>query len=381
MKRHVIVGDCEPDISSALDELSRDNDILIVTGGLGPTADDLTAGAVANSVGRPLVVNEEARQHVRNMSAKFTTSSFILDDKQALFPANAALIPNPTGTACGFYLPHNNCLMLFLPGVPLEMIRMLHESVIPLVLEKAPARRAIRFAHFNLFGRGEAEVDELLRGIAQPDQGLHLGMCVTFPWMKISLRSEGDSEKECDALLQPAVAEVRKRLKEYIFSEGADTLDDAVATLFRKSGLTLALAESCTGGMIAEHISSVPGSSYYFLEGQVTYSNAAKTRQLGVPALLIEEHGAVSSEVASAMAKGVRTAANSDLALSVTGIAGPEGGSLEKPVGTVFISLAAPDGCWTKRFQFSGSRDKIRVLTVWTALDWLRRYLLQVPAK
>jgi nicotinamide-nucleotide amidase len=381
VQRHVTIGDNEPDISGTLDDLSRDSDVLIVTGGLGPTADDLTAGAVARSVGRPLVVNEEARQHVHNTSVKI--SSLIvspLDDKQALIPASAALIPNPTGTACGFHLRHNHCTMMFLPGVPLEMIRMLHDSVIPLVLEKAPKHRAIQFMYFNVFGPCEAEVDELLRGIAQPDQGLHLDICVTFPWMKISLRAERGSEKEADALLQPAACEVRERLKDYIFSEGADTLDDAVATLFRDSGLTLALAESCTGGMLAQHISSVPGSSAYFMEGQVTYSNAAKTRRLGVPALVIEEQGAVSSEVASAMAKGVRSTTGSDLGLSVTGIAGPEGGSQEKPVGTVFISLAAADGCWTKRFQFNGSRDQVRTITTWTALDWLRRYLLRTTA-
>jgi nicotinamide-nucleotide amidase len=158
------------------------------------------------------------------------------------------------------------------------------------------------------------------------------------------------------------------------------TVDEAIAALFIQQRLTLALAESCTGGMIAQRITSIPGSSRYFMEGAVTYSNAAKTRQLGVDATLLVEKGAVSSEVASAMAKGVRQAAGSDLGLAVTGIAGPDGSTDDKPVGTVFISLAAPDGCWTKRFQFSGSRDEIRTITAWTALDWLRRYLLQRTA-
>jgi nicotinamide-nucleotide amidase len=158
------------------------------------------------------------------------------------------------------------------------------------------------------------------------------------------------------------------------------TVDEAIAALFIQQRLTLALAESCTGGMIAQRITSIPGSSRYFMEGAVTYSNAAKTRHLGVDAALLAEKGAVSSEVASAMAKGVRQASGSDLGLAVTGIAGPDGGTDDKPVGTVFISLAAPDGCWTKRFQFSGSRDEIRTITAWTALDWLRRYLLQRTA-
>jgi nicotinamide-nucleotide amidase len=227
----------------------------------------------------------------------------------------------------------------------------------------------------NVFGPCEAEVDEMLSGIAQPDQGLYLGICVTFPWMRITLRAEAESDEKAAALLAPAVRLVEDRLGEYIFSRGETSIDEIIAGLFIRQGLTLALAESCTGGMIAQRITSISGSSRYFLEGAVTYSNAAKSRQLGVGAALLEEKGAVSSEVASAMAKGVRQAAGSDLGLAVTGIAGPDGGTDDKPVGTVFISLAAPDGCWTKRFQFSGSRDEIRTITAWTALDWLRRYL------
>lgn len=154
-------------------------------------------------------------------------------------------------------------------------------------------------------------------------------------------------------------------------------MDDAVAELFRDRCLTLSLAESCSGGLIAKRITDIPGSSRYFCEGVVTYSNNAKIRVLEVQADILNSCGAVSSECASAMAKGVRLASGSDLGLATTGIAGPDGGSEEKPVGTVFISLAAPDGCWTKRFQFNGNRDEIRTLTAWTALDWLRRYLMK----
>jgi uncharacterized protein (TIGR00299 family) protein len=157
----------------------------------------------------------------------------------------------------------------------------------------------------------------------------------------------------------------------------ADPLDEELAALFNKAGMTLALAESCTGGMIAQRITSIAGSSAYFLEGAVTYSNRAKTRQLGVPEETLEKYGAVSSEVAAAMASGIREVTKSDLGLAVTGIAGPDGGCREKPTGTVFISLAAPDGCMTERFQFNGNRDEVRTLTAWTALDWLRRYLLK----
>jgi nicotinamide-nucleotide amidase len=378
IQRHLTVGDNEPDIIGALTDLGRVSDAIIVTGGLGPTADDLTSRAAALATGRRLVINEEARNHVRRMSGKLENLIVCpLSDKQAMIPTKSLLIPNPNGTACGFHLMHNGCILFFMPGVPSEMIVMLRDTVIPFILGRVPRKRVIRTVSLNLFGPCEAEVDELLLGIARPEQGLTLGICVTFPWMKVTLRGEADSDDAATALLVPAVRTVQERLREYCYSSGDISMDDAVAELFRDSCLTLSLAESCSGGLIAKRITDIPGSSGYFYEGVVTYSNSAKIRLLGVPAELLNSSGAVSSECATAMAKGVRLASGSDLGLAVTGIAGPDGGSEDKPVGTVFISLAAPDGCWTKRFQFNGNRDEIRILTAWTALDWLRRYLLK----
>jgi len=378
IQRHLAVGDNEPDIIGALDDLGRVSDALIITGGLGPTVDDMTSRAAARATGRRLVIHEEAFGHVRMMSGKLENLiACPLNDKQAMIPTKSALIPNPNGTACGFHLMHNGCFMFFLPGVPTEMVVMLRNSVIPFILERVPRKRVIRTISLNLFGPCEAEVDELLSGIARPEQGLTLGICVTFPWMKVTLRAEADNAEAATCLLVPAVRTAQERLKEYCFSSGDSGMDDAVAELFRDRCLTLSLAESCSGGLIAKRITDIPGSSRYFCEGVVTYSNEAKMRLLGVPAELLDSCGAVSSECASAMAKGVRLASGSDLGLAVTGIAGPDGGSEDKPVGTVFISLAAPDGCWTKRFRFGGNRDEIRTLTAWTALDWLRRYLLK----
>jgi nicotinamide-nucleotide amidase len=376
--RHQTVGDNEPDIMGALDELSRVSDAILVTGGLGPTADDLTSRAAARATGRRLVINEEARRHVREISSRLETLIVCpLSDKQAMIPTKSTLIPNPCGTACGFHMMHNSCFMFFMPGVPSEMVVMLQESVIPFILERVPQKRVIRTAKINVFGPCEAEVDEILIGIARPDQKLSLGICVSFPWMQVTLRAEADNDDAATDLLVPAARTVRERLKEYVFSAGDSSMVETVAELFHDHGLTLSVAESCSGGQIAKTITDIPGSSGYFIEGVVTYSNESKMRQLGISADLINNCGAVSSECASAMAKGVRLASGSDLGLAVTGIAGPEGGCEEKPVGTVFISLAAPDGCWTKRFHFNGNRDEVRTLTAWTALDWLRRYLLK----
>jgi nicotinamide-nucleotide amidase len=378
IQRHLAVGDNEADIIGALADLSRVSDTIIITGGLGPTADDLTSLAAARATGRRLVINEDARAHVRLMSAKMDNLLVCpLNDKQAMIPTKSALIPNPNGTACGFHLMHNGCFMFFMPGVPTEMIAMLHDTVIPFIQERVPRKRVIRTVSVNLFGPCEAEVDELLSGIAHPEQGLAMSICVSFPWMKVTLRAEADNNDAAANILVPAMRTVRERLKEYCFSAGNVSMDEAVAELFRDKDLTLSLAESCSGGLIAKRITDIPGSSAYFSEGVVTYSNEAKMRLLGVSAELLNSCGAVSSECASAMAKGIRAASGSDLGLAVTGIAGPDGGSEDKPVGTVFISLAAPDGCWTKRFQFSGNRDEVRTLTAWTAMDWLRRYLVK----
>lgn len=379
IQRHLTVGDSEPDIIEALEELGRLSDAIIVTGGLGPTVDDMTSKAAVRATGRRLVVNEEARNHARVMSNKLKNLIVCpLNDKQAMTPTRSVLIPNPNGTACGFYLMHNGCFMFFMPGVPSEMITMLHITVIPFMLERVHTKRVIRTVSLNLFGPCEAEIDELLLGIAKPSEGLNLGICVTFPWIKVTLRAEGDTEDAVNNILIPATDAVRERVKDYLFSTGNTSMDDALAELFQKSCLTISLAESCSGGLIARRITDVPGSSRYFFESVVTYSNNSKMRLLEVPAEILDVFGAVSSECALAMAKGVRKISGSHLGLAVTGIAGPDGGSDEKPVGTVFISLAAPDGCWVKRFQFSGSRDEVRSLTAWNALDWLRRYLLDL---
>lgn len=381
VQRHLAVGDSEPDIMDALADLGRMSDAIIVTGGLGPTVDDLTALAVARATGRRLVMNEEAREHLLMMMARFgVPPGAQMGEKQAMIPTKTTLIHNPTGTACGFQFMHNGCYLFFMPGVPSEMRVMLHESVIPFLAERDTKRRAIRSMELNVFGLGEPRADEMLSGIVQPGHGLQMGLCVSFPMIRVTLQAEADCEQVAEESLSRAVRTARERLGEYIFSEGSLTLQDVVGGMLLHQGMTLSLAESCTGGMIAQQITSVAGSSGYFLEGAVTYGNAAKSRRLGVEPELIDEKGAVSSEVAEAMARGIRASAGSDLGLAVTGIAGPDGGTVEKPVGTVYISLATAGGCRTERFLFGRDRAEIRTLTTWTALDWIRRYLLNRPA-
>lgn len=195
----------------------------------------------------------------------------------------------------------------------------------------------------------------------------------------MKLRGEGEDHARLDQLLDVVAEKARERLGAHLVAEGGETIDSVVAALFRRKGVTLSLAESCTGGMIAKRVTDLAGSSAYFLEGAVTYSNEAKVGRLGVPAELLAKEGAVSAVVAMAMARGVRTTTGSDIGLAVTGIAGPEGGTEEKPVGTVFLALATGGDCKAKKYHFNWSRDRIRTMTAFTALDWLRRHLMTLP--
>jgi nicotinamide-nucleotide amidase len=369
------VGDDEAAIAAALEALAGRHGAVIVTGGLGPTDDDVTARAAARAAGRRLALNDEALDHLRRVAGLFGGESHPLNDKQALLPVKAALVPNPAGTACGFILEHRGALLVFLPGVPAEMARMLAESVLPLLRERLPVRRTLRTRVLTVFGLPEVAVGGLLRDLPLP-AGLTLAYNVDYPAIAVKLRGEGDDPRRLEATLDLTLAQLRQRLGDVVVAEGEETIDTVVAGLFRASGATVALAESCSGGLVAKRLTDLPGSSAYFLLSAVTYANSAKERLLGVPPGLLASHGAVSREAAMAMARGVRQLAGSDLGLAITGIAGPDGGSPAKPVGTVYLALAEGRGCRVKEYRFAGSRGDVRAITAYTALDWLRRRLV-----
>lgn len=370
--RHLTVADDEESIVAALNELSLVSEAVVVTGGLGPTPDDLTAQAAARAAGVELELSQEALAHLELFARRISGGLHPANRRQALLPKGCDPIPNPLGTAMGFVVGIGAARLFFLPGVPYEMERMFDDTVAPALSAAAPG--SWRRVTLKLFGIAEAAVAELLEGVLPAGSPVELAYCVRYPEVHVILRAaSADAER-----LQKAAAQARRRLAVFVFAEGRETMDDGLARLFREKGITLSLAESCTGGMIAARITAMPGSSAYFLEGNVTYSNGAKTRLLNVPAELIEEHGAVSAEVARAMAAGARRAAGSDLALSVTGIAGPDGGTPEKPVGTVYLALCDASSCLVERYNFQGDRTGVRSITCFTALDWLRRYLLNL---
>jgi len=369
LRESLTVGDAETDIAEALRNLSERRDVVIVTGGLGPTTDDLTARAAALAFGRPLVRNEEAlaliRDHFRSRGRQMSAG----DEKQALLPGEATILSNPVGTAPGFLLNHGGRDLFFLPGVPLEMAAMLEASVLPLLLSRgggvAGGERVLK-----IFGISEPKVEEILT--PSLPEGVRLAFGVDFPLVHAKLRASGEG---AGTLLDKAELEAKKVLGDAVVACGKETLAENVVRLFIAAGRTLSLAESCTGGLIAKLLTDVPGSSVFFERGAVTYANSAKRDWLGVSDSILQEKGAVSEECALAMAGGMRDAAGTDLALAVTGIAGPGGGTEEKPVGTVYLALAAPEGTVARRFQFSGTRERVRLIAAHAGLDWLRRHL------
>jgi nicotinamide-nucleotide amidase len=299
------------------------------------------------------------------------------DEKQALLPVRAAVIVNPRGTAPGFQVRHpGGCELFFLPGVPDEMHAMLTASILPWLLAKGSRQAETALQRLTVFGLPEPEVEARLDGAALP-AGVQLAFTVEFPLVRVKLTASGAGAQ---TLVNQADLTARRTLGEHLVTSGDDTLAAATARVLTAAGLTVALAESCTGGLIAKLLTDQPGASAFLERGAVTYANRAKTDWLGVPTGLLDRYGAVSSECAQAMAEGIRRAAGSDLGLAVTGIAGPDGGSAEKPVGTVYLALAGATGTRVELLRCSGDRDQVRQRSAYTALDWLRRAALAMFA-
>jgi nicotinamide-nucleotide amidase len=364
------VRDREEEIAAALNRLANACQAVIVTGGLGPTADDRTARAAAKALGVPLSLDPVALGQIRERFQQWGRSMHARDEKQALLPARATILPNPRGVAPGFCLHHaKGSDLFFLPGVPDEMRAMLADSVVPRLLTRATALPTTAMQRLTIFGLTEPAVEQRLERAALP-QGVEIAYTVDFPLVKVRLSAQGENAQ---LLVDRAEVAARRTLEEHLVALGDETLAGATARLLTGAGLTVALAESCTGGLVATLLTDLPGSSGFFERGAVTYANAAKIGWLKVPAPLLARSGAVSADCARAMARGIRRAAGTDLGLAITGIAGPDGGTPEKPVGTVFLALAGTDGERVEEFFFHGDRRQVRLHSACTALDWLRR--------
>ncbi len=376
-----IVGDDQSDIAGVLTTACRRAKIVIMTGGLGPTVDDCTREAVASVTGFRLARRKEAFESMRARLAQWGRTPNRGQLRQALIPSHAVVVPNPVGSAPGFMLTWRNARMISLPGVPSEMQAMMQQSVIPYLADrlnrsKQACSHPITRVTFHTWGLPESDVDSKLQGLIQKRTPIALGLLASPTEVLVSLTTRAHRSIK-GAVLRSLEEGVRTRLREWIYAEGQDTLEEVVGRLLQRQKLTIAVAESCTGGLIGYRLTQVPGSSAYVDRGALCYSNQAKTDMLAVPARLIEQYGAVSREVAAAMATGMRARAGVSVALSVTGIAGPGGATETKPVGLVFIGLdGGNDDVTAKEFRFHGDRSVIRQRAAQAALDLLRRWLI-----
>ena len=375
---HGSVRDVPEDMTDAFQRAAARSDIIFVSGGLGPTRDDLTAEVLGASFGRALVLDEAALAGIKAFFAGVGREMTENNASQAYFPEGAEVLANPIGTAPGFLLEVNGARFFAMPGVPRELYRMMDEQVLPRIESRIGASTVVRATLLRTFGTGESSLDDQLKDIAT-DGNVDLGFRTAFPDNYLRPLARAATAEQAEALLADVCNAIRERLGAIVYAEGDTTLEQVVGELLREQGRSIALAESCTGGLIAERMTDVPGSSDYFLGGVVAYANAAKAALLGVPESLLTEHGAVSEPVARAMAEGARQRFGADIGVATTGISGPGGGSEDKPVGLVHLALADATGTHADHFVFPLDRTRHRLITTQMALDWVRRRLLGVP--
>jgi len=372
------VGDDEQGIREGLKYLLGVSDVVIVTGGLGPTADDKTTASIAHAFGLDLYTDDAVLGCIKGRFEKFRIAWSENNAKQAMFPDGAEPIYNPVGTAWGYALRVKGTIIVVMPGVPAEVTRMFPEGVLPLLRQESTESLPYTCKRtLKLFGIAEAKVDEVLAGDEFRPPGISIGFYPRFPENHVVITSAGENEEDALARRDVVEKKIRAQLGKYIFGSDDSTLEVMVASLLTDKGLTLAVAESCTGGLITDRLTDVPGSSVFLDRGVVSYSNISKTEMLGVAAATLETFGAVSDETAVLMAEGVRKLAKTDIGLATTGIAGPAGGSQEKPVGTVFIALADETDTVCRKFSFRWERRRIKEIASQWALELLRRHLVE----
>ena len=369
---HTTVGDNRERIIAALGEAASRADLVITTGGLGPTSDDLTNECLSVVADREMVEYPEAREHVDEMFRKFGRKPTLNNYKQALFPEGTKLIPNPLGTAMGALLEADGTLFATLPGVPSEMKRMFEETLEPQIRARSEGSIVSRTLWFA--GIGESALAEQVQDFLDATDPTVAPLAGQGK-VRLRITTRAATQSEAEEKIAPVEKEILSRLGDYYFGEDEETLESAVGRLLKERGATLALTESCTGGLLAKRLTDIAGSSAYFKEGLITYSNESKERWLGVPESMLLEHGAVSEPVAGKMAEGVRKIAGADYGLSVTGIAGPDGGTEDKPVGLVFVGLSDAGATFAERLDLSAwarSREAIRERSANRAFDLLR---------
>ncbi len=375
--KQVTIADDRAAIRQAVEIAAKEADLVLISGGLGPTPDDLTRYAVADAMGADLFLDRTSLGQIEAFFRSRGRTMRSSNETQAMFPRSAVPIENTCGTAPGMLVHLHRADFYIMPGVPREMKLMFERDIEP-ALRRAAGTSAIRQAVLHTFGMPESQLGEKIADLMQRDRNPTVGTSAADLIITIRVNAQGDTEDEAARLLDADLAEIRRRLGDVVFGEDDETLAHAAAKLLIAGNRTISTAESCTGGLIAKQLTDVAGSSAYMIQGFVTYANEAKHRLLDVPMELIKRHGAVSREVAEAMATHCRRISRTDYAISTTGIAGPTGGTPEKPVGLVYIGLATPDGTDVveRRLGETLPRDAIRERTAFVALSKLRKKLL-----
>jgi nicotinamide-nucleotide amidase len=369
-----VVDDDRERIRAALSKLGAEHAVLVCTGGLGPTTDDITSECVAALLGVPLDRDSASLEAIRERMERFGRTLAGSNLKQADFPRGASVIPNRRGTAPGFSIRIERALSFFLPGVPHEMKQMFASHVAPAATPLVSG--AIHQIRIKTFGMTESGVNDKLEGIEATHQVV-LAYRAHFPEIEVKVLARAEAIGDAEARSRAAADEVKTRLgHDVVYGEGNVAFAAAIGELLTERGWMLAAAESCTGGMVSELVTENSGSSAYFSGALVTYADSAKTALLGVPQALIAEHGAVSEPVARAMAEGARRCLGVEIALAITGIAGPTGGSPDKPVGLVHFAVATDEGCAHRQIIFPGTRSQVRRLAAFAALALVRKVLI-----
>jgi nicotinamide-nucleotide amidase len=365
------VPDEEAAIQRALSLAAGEADVVVVTGGLGPTDDDLTRQACAGFLGVDLVLRPDLLEHLRQFFERRGLEMPARNSIQACIPRGADALENAMGTAPGIRAGKEGKLLFALPGVPAEMRHMFDTLVLPELRSRAGGQ-VIVARRLRCFGAGESAIAEMIGDAMQRGRNPLVNCTVQSGVITLEIVATADRGEDAGRMAEQEEHSLRASLGNLVYGTEDQTLAEVVGNGLKRTGRTLAVAESCTGGLLAKLITDIPGASEYFTYGWVTYSNEAKSRQLDVPAEMIEEYGAVSEQVAEAMAQGARRKAGTDYAVSITGIAGPGGGSEQKPVGLVYISVDNPDGTETSRYVFSFDRSSVRLRAAQTALNILR---------
>lgn len=367
-----VVGDSPEEMRSSFSHALSRADLIVSSGGLGPTDDDRTRDTVADLLGRKLRIDEDIVRHIQERFRRFGRAMPEINRRQAMVPEGATVLPNPRGTAPGLWLESNNHIVVLLPGVPLELRALFETEVRPRLAKLNHAQR-LYTRELRIFGLTESEVEQRVSPLYAVYPDTETTILATQNGIELHPRTWSSDPAKAEKLLDEIVSRMALALGEHLYSSAGESLEEVVARVLTENRATIAVAESCTGGMVAERLTNVPGSSAYFLGGVVCYSNELKTSLVGVPKETIDAKGAVSSEVALALADGIRKRTGATIGIATTGIAGPGGGTSEKPVGLVHIGIADQRCVTEKPFRFPGDRERIRRFATQTALDMVRR--------